>query len=139
MTNETQITRFFSTTDQLCCSSEKLISRMQKTEDKSPIQLLLRSIQTLQWGSRSIMASVNFRGQKCCLQALPSSVNSPQQNYKLYAQVNYEEGVILLSHTVLNPGAVMVITPYTVLAHLAVFGSHWLLQNKNKQGKEAKC
>lgn len=84
------------------------------------------------------MASVNFRAQKCCLQALPSSVTSPQQNYKLYAQVNYEEGVILLSYTVLNPGAVMVITPYTVLAHLAVLGSHWLLQNKNKQGKETK-
>lgn len=47
MAIESQIIRFFSTTDQLCCSSEKLISRMQKTEDTKPIQLLLRSTQTL--------------------------------------------------------------------------------------------
>lgn len=63
------------------------------------------------------------------VKAGPCNVSSPQQNYKLHAEVDYEEGVILLSYTVLNPGAVMVIAPNTVLAQLAVLGSHWLLHH----------
>lgn len=72
---------------------------------------------------------------KCHLPALPGNMGSPQQNHKLHTQVDYEEGVILFSYTVLKPGAVMVIAPHTVLAQLAVLGSHGLLQNTIRKRK----
>lgn len=72
---------------------------------------------------------------KCHLPALPSNMASPQQNHKLHTQVDYEEGVIPFSYTVLKPGAVMVVAPHAVLAQLAVPGSHGLLQNTIRKRK----
>lgn len=72
---------------------------------------------------------------KSHLPALPSNMASPQQNHKLHAQVDYEEGVIPFSYTVLKPGAVMVVAPHAVLTQLAVLGSHGLLQ-KNQEKKK---
>lgn len=61
---------------------------------------------------------------------------SPEQNHKLHAQVDNEEGVIPFSDTVLKPGAVMVVAPHAVLAQLAVLGSHGLLQNTIRKRKK---
>lgn len=51
----------------------------------------------------------------------------PQQHQQLYSQVKHKPAVVPLTDTILNPGAVMVVTTHTVLTRLTVLGSHGLL------------
>lgn len=57
----------------------------------------------------------------------PGNVQPPQQYQQLDSQVQHKPAVVPLTNTVLNPGAMMVVTPDTVLTRLAMLGSHWLL------------
>lgn len=57
----------------------------------------------------------------------PGYVQPPQQYQQLYGQIKHKPAVVPLTNAVLNPGAVMVIAPDTVLTCLTVLGSHWLL------------
>lgn len=50
----------------------------------------------------------------------PGNVQPPQQHQQLDSQIKHKPAVVLLANTVLNPGAVMVVTPDTVLTRLAV-------------------
>ena len=46
---------------------------------------------------------------------------------KLTPEIDVEVFSVSLPHTVSEPGAVMIISRYTLLAQSAVFGSEWLL------------
>lgn len=57
----------------------------------------------------------------------------PQQSEQLHQQVKDEPAMVPLSHTVLDPRAVMVKTPHAAFTRLAVLGSHWLLLKPEKK------
>lgn len=58
---------------------------------------------------------------------LPCQVQAPQKNHQLQCQVGHEEGVIAFPHTVLHPGAVMVIAADTAATITTVSGPQGLL------------
>lgn len=66
---------------------------------------------------------------------LPCYLECPQQHSQLDSQVNHEQRVIPLPHAVLDPRAVVIVAADTVLAHLAVLGSHGLLHWTTKGRK----
>ena len=57
----------------------------------------------------------------------PGDVQPPQQHQQLDAEVQHEPAVVPLAHTVLDPGAVVVVPPDAVLTRLAVLRPHRLL------------
>lgn len=57
----------------------------------------------------------------------PGYAQSPEQRQQLDSEVQHKPAVIPFSHTVLDPGAVMIVATDAVLTGLTVLGSHWLL------------
>lgn len=58
---------------------------------------------------------------------LPCQAQAPQQNHQLQCQVSHKERVVAFAHTVLHPGAVVIIAANTAAALTAVPGTQGLL------------